>query len=117
MALAVTRHAAVLAWAIQTVEEFAPGRVKLIIGTGYTSASTIGRKPATLAPAQGVLRRCDPSARHPGRPGGAPTPFSPQVQTADNRYYVMTQVSILFHRQMKRVCAACCRKLVPITYR
>ncbi len=44
-----TRHASVLAGAIQTVEELAPGRVKLVIGTGYTSASTIGRKPATLA--------------------------------------------------------------------
>jgi len=44
-----TRHASVLASAIQTVEEMAPGRVKFVIGTGYTSASTIGRKPATLA--------------------------------------------------------------------
>src|SRR5881296_2514501 len=44
-----TRHASVLASAIQTVEELAPGRIKFIIGTGYTSASTIGRKPATLA--------------------------------------------------------------------
>jgi 5,10-methylenetetrahydromethanopterin reductase len=44
-----TRHASVLAGGIQTVEEMAPGRVKLVIGTGYTSASTIGRKPATLA--------------------------------------------------------------------
>jgi 5,10-methylenetetrahydromethanopterin reductase len=44
-----TRHASVLASAIQTVEELAPGRVKFVIGTGYTSASTIGRKPATLA--------------------------------------------------------------------
>ena len=44
-----TRHASVLASAIQTVEEMAPGRVKFIMGTGYTSASTIGRKPATLA--------------------------------------------------------------------
>jgi 5,10-methylenetetrahydromethanopterin reductase len=44
-----TRHASVLAGAIQTVEELAPGRIKFIIGTGYTSASTIGRKPATLA--------------------------------------------------------------------
>jgi 5,10-methylenetetrahydromethanopterin reductase len=43
-----TRHASVLASAIQTVEELAPGRVKFVIGTGYTSASTIGRKPATL---------------------------------------------------------------------
>src|SRR5262245_31563512 len=44
-----TRHASVLAGAIQTVEELAPGRVQVVIGTGYTSASTIGRKPATLA--------------------------------------------------------------------
>jgi 5,10-methylenetetrahydromethanopterin reductase len=44
-----TRHASVLAGAIQSVEELAPGRIKCIIGTGYTSASTIGRKAATLA--------------------------------------------------------------------
>jgi len=44
-----TRDASVLASAIQTVEELAPGRVKFMIGTGYTSASTIGRKPATHA--------------------------------------------------------------------
>jgi len=44
-----TRHASVLAGACQTVEELAPGRIKCIIGTGYTSASTIGRPPATLA--------------------------------------------------------------------
>jgi 5,10-methylenetetrahydromethanopterin reductase len=44
-----TRDASVLAGAIATVEELAPGRTKFVIGTGYTSASTIGRKPATLA--------------------------------------------------------------------
>ena len=44
-----SRHSSVLASAIQTVEEMAPGRVKFVIGTGFTSASTIGRKPATLA--------------------------------------------------------------------
>jgi 5,10-methylenetetrahydromethanopterin reductase len=44
-----TRHASVLAGAMQTVEELAPGRLKFVIGTGYTSASTIGRQPATLA--------------------------------------------------------------------
>lgn len=44
-----TRHPSVLASAIQTVEEAAPGRVKFVMGTGFTSASTIGRKPATLA--------------------------------------------------------------------
>ena len=54
-----TRHASVLAGAIQTVEELAPNRVKFVIGTGYTSASTIGRKPATLA----EMRACISSVR------------------------------------------------------
>src|SRR5260370_33699153 len=49
-----TRHASVLASAIQTVEELAPGRGRFVIGTGYTSASTIGRSPATLA----AMRAC-----------------------------------------------------------
>src|SRR5437899_3228121 len=52
----LTRHASVLAGAIQTVEELAPGRVKFIIGTGYTSASTIGRSPATLAEMRECIR-------------------------------------------------------------
>ena len=54
-----------LAGAIQTVEELAPGRVKFVIGTGYTSASTIGRKPATLAEMRECIahgaRRCSPA--------------------------------------------------------
>jgi 5,10-methylenetetrahydromethanopterin reductase len=49
----------VLAGAIRTVEELAPGRVKFVIGTGYTSASTIGRKPATLA----EMRACIATVR------------------------------------------------------
>ncbi len=44
-----TRHASVLAGGIRTVEELAPGRVKFVIGSGHPPASTIGRKPATLA--------------------------------------------------------------------
>jgi 5,10-methylenetetrahydromethanopterin reductase len=51
----LTRHPSVLAGAIQTVDELAPGRVKFVIGTGYTSASTIGRKPATLAEIRACL--------------------------------------------------------------
>jgi len=54
-----TRDASVLAGGIQTVEELAPGRVKFVIGTGYTSASTIGRKPATLA----EMRACITTVR------------------------------------------------------
>lgn len=45
----LTRHVSTLASAIQTVEDLAPGRIKVAIGTGYTAAHTIGRKPATLA--------------------------------------------------------------------
>jgi 5,10-methylenetetrahydromethanopterin reductase len=52
----LTRHASVLAGAIQSVEELAPGRVKFVLGTGYTSASTIGRRPATLAEMRDCLR-------------------------------------------------------------
>jgi 5,10-methylenetetrahydromethanopterin reductase len=51
-----TRHASVLAGAIQTVEELAPGRIRFVIGTGYTSASTIGRPPATLAEMRASIR-------------------------------------------------------------
>ena len=51
------RDASVLAGGIQTVEELAPGRVKFVIGTGYTSASTIGRKPATLAEMRACITR------------------------------------------------------------
>src|SRR5882672_2572145 len=54
-----TRDASVLAGAISTVDELAPGRVKFVIGTGYTSASTIGRKPATLA----EMRACITTVR------------------------------------------------------
>src|SRR5438128_9470142 len=54
-----TRHASVLAGGIQSVEELAPGRVKFVIGTGYTSASTIGRKPAKLA----EMRECITSVK------------------------------------------------------
>src|SRR2546426_2356511 len=40
-----TRHPSVLAGAIHTVEGMGPGRGEFGIGTGYTSASTIGRQP------------------------------------------------------------------------
>ncbi len=43
-----TRHLSVLAGAMQTVEELAPGRIACAIGSGYTSAITIGRKAARL---------------------------------------------------------------------
>src|SRR3989442_12297745 len=69
-----TRHPSVLAGAIQTVEELAPGRVKFVIGTGYTSASTIGRKPAPLAERRariGTVRGRLPgkTVRFPRHPG------------------------------------------------
>src|SRR5207247_11019745 len=52
----LTRHASVLAGAIQSVEELAPGRVKFVMGTGYTSAGTIGRRAATRAEMRECLR-------------------------------------------------------------
>lgn len=69
-----SRHASVLASAIQTVEELAPGRTKFIIGTGYTSASTIGRKPATLAEMRSCIATvkklvAGESADFDGKPG------------------------------------------------
>ena len=64
-----TRHASVLASAIQTVEELAPGRVRFVIGTGYTSASTIGRAPGTLA----EMRECITAVR--GLLGGEAVTF------------------------------------------
>src|SRR5438445_13584246 len=85
-----TRHPSVLAGAIQTVEELAPGRVKFVIGTGYTSASTIGRKPATLA----EMRACIATVRGllagesvdfdgtPGRLGSAAKRLIPIVMAA-----------------------------------
>lgn len=43
----VTRHPAVLASAIATAAELAPGRVEIVLGSGYSAARTIGRPPAT----------------------------------------------------------------------
>src|SRR3989449_7472985 len=74
-----SRHVSVLAGAIQTVAELAPGRTKVVMGTGYTSASTIGRKPATLA----EMRTCITALRNllageavglPGTPGPPASP-------------------------------------------
>ena len=44
----MTCHASVLASAAQTGEELAPGRVAIIIGSGYSAVQTIGRKAATM---------------------------------------------------------------------
>jgi 5,10-methylenetetrahydromethanopterin reductase len=52
----LTRHASVLAGATATIEEMAPGRVKFVVGSGYTSASTIGRPAATLAEMRACVR-------------------------------------------------------------
>ena len=44
----MTRHVSVLASLAQTVEEIAPGRLTLVIGSGYSAVNTIGKKAATL---------------------------------------------------------------------
>src|SRR5256886_13671460 len=69
----------VLAGAIQSVEELAPGRVKFVMGTGYTSASTIGRRAATLAEMRECLRTVRAllgggSVDFGGAPGGPTLP-------------------------------------------
>ena len=43
-----TRHVSVLASLIQTVEELAPGRLKIMVGSGYSAVRTIGQPKATL---------------------------------------------------------------------
>ena len=45
----VTRHVSVVASLVRTIEELAPGRVHVMVGTGYSAVRTIGRRPATLA--------------------------------------------------------------------
>ena len=69
-----TRHVSVLAGALQSAEELAPGRVQCIIGTGYTSAHTIGRKAATLAEMRQTIVELrallnGETISFPGRPG------------------------------------------------
>jgi 5,10-methylenetetrahydromethanopterin reductase len=44
----MTRHVSVLASLAQTVEDLAPGRLTLVIGSGYSAVNTIGKKAATL---------------------------------------------------------------------
>jgi 5,10-methylenetetrahydromethanopterin reductase len=44
----VTRHISVLASAIKSVAELAPGRMEFWIGRGYSSVQTIGIKPASV---------------------------------------------------------------------
>lgn len=45
----LTRHVAVTAAAASTIEELAPGRVQVAIGTGDSSIRTLGMRPAKLA--------------------------------------------------------------------
>lgn len=44
----VTRHPAVAASALATIEEMAPGRVFAAIGSGFNAVETISERPATL---------------------------------------------------------------------
>ena len=50
----VTRHVSVMASAIKTVSEIAPGRAEFWIGRGFSSVQTIGVPPATV----GEMRQC-----------------------------------------------------------
>src|SRR5207248_7858678 len=55
----VTRHPAVTAGAIATLQELSRGRAMLGIGLGNTSLATLGRRPATRA----ELSRCVATVR------------------------------------------------------
>ena len=50
----VTRHFSVLASLVQTVEELAPGRIGIIIGSGNSAVRTIGQPRSTLD----MMRKC-----------------------------------------------------------
>jgi 5,10-methylenetetrahydromethanopterin reductase len=52
----VTRHPAVTAGAIATLDEIAPGRAFFGLGTGDSAVHNIGEKPATLAETEEYLR-------------------------------------------------------------
>ncbi|MEK7873121.1 MAG: LLM class flavin-dependent oxidoreductase [Chloroflexota bacterium] len=45
----ITRHPAVAASALATVEEVAPGRVMAAVGSGFSSIENLGERPASLA--------------------------------------------------------------------
>lgn len=49
VAVPFSRHPMVTAAAIATVDELAPGRVACALGTGFSAASALGRKPMTWA--------------------------------------------------------------------
>lgn len=44
----VTRHVSVLASAMQTIDELAPGRLHVTLGTGAAAVAAVGRRPATV---------------------------------------------------------------------
>jgi len=50
----VTRHLSVIASAMKTVAELAPGRAEFWIGRGFSSVQTVGIPPATVS----QMRRC-----------------------------------------------------------
>lgn len=51
----VSRHPSVVASAINTIHELAPGRVALGVGTGDSSVKPLSMKPSTLAQLRGAL--------------------------------------------------------------
>ena len=52
-----TRHVSVTAGAFASLNELAPGRVLLGLGTGYSLVNTIGRRPARIAELEEYARR------------------------------------------------------------
>src|SRR2546423_8456126 len=76
----VTRHPAVAASGIATIDEIAPGRAFFGIGSGDSAILTLAERPATLADMRAyveAVRRLQAKAKAewPGRP--APPPSAP----------------------------------------
>ena len=53
-----TRHGAVTASAIASLDELAPGRVALGVGTGFSSVGTLGLKPSRVAAVEQLIGEC-----------------------------------------------------------
>lgn len=60
----ITRHPAVTAGAIASVDDISGGRAFLGIGTGDSAASTIGRRPVRLAELEDYIRAVDELQTH-----------------------------------------------------
>lgn len=72
----VLRHPSVLAGWVATLDELAPGRLTLGVGSGETAVQTAGRKPATIAELQVALQACREYLAGPWGGPACPVPLA-----------------------------------------